>query len=73
MELRDYIRILRKGWAFIAALTLAGLAVGALTSLLATPTYVSSTRLFVSVQAQDSSTTVDAVQGSSAAQQKVRS
>ncbi|MBF4599896.1 polysaccharide biosynthesis tyrosine autokinase [Frigoribacterium sp. VKM Ac-1396] len=73
MELRDYIRILRKGWIFIAALTLAGIAAGALASILATPTYVSSTRLFVSVQAQDSSTTGDAVQGSSAAQQKVRS
>ena len=73
MELRDYIRILRKGWAFIAALTLTGLAMGALASLLATPTYTSATRLFVSVQSQESSTTVDAVQGSSAAQQKVQS
>ena len=60
MELRDYIRTLRKGWIFIAALTLAGLAAGALSSILATPTYVSSTRLFVSIQSSDSSTAGDA-------------
>jgi len=73
LELRDYLRVVRKGWIIIVAATLAGVAVGALASLLATPTYVSSTRLFVSVQAQESSTTGDLVQGSSAAQQKVRS
>jgi len=73
VELRDYLRVLRKGWIIIVAATLAGIAAGALASLLATPTYVSSTRLFVSVQAQEAGTTGDLVQGSSAAQQKVRS
>ena len=73
MELRDYIRILRKGWILIVAITLAGIAAGALASILATPKYVSSTQLFVSVQSSDASNASDLVQGSSAAQQKVRS
>nr|BFF16220.1 hypothetical protein GCM10025699_75230 [Microbacterium flavescens] len=73
MELRDYIRILRKGWILIVAVTLVGVAAGALSSILATPKYVSSTQLFVSVQSSDASNASDLVQGSSAAQQKVRS
>ena len=73
MELRDYIRILRKGWVLIVAVTLAGIAAGALASILATPKYVSSTQLFVSVQSSDSSSATDLVQGGNAAQQKVRS
>ncbi|NRD27268.1 polysaccharide biosynthesis tyrosine autokinase [Frigoribacterium sp. VKM Ac-2836] len=73
MELRDYIRILRKGWILIVAVMLVGVAAGALASILATPRYVSSTQLFVSVQSSESSSTSDLVQGSSAAQQKVRS
>lgn len=73
MELRDYIRILRKGWILIVAVTLVGVAAGALSSILATPKYVSSTQLFVSVQSSDSSSASDLVQGGNAAQQKVRS
>ncbi|WP_248705005.1 polysaccharide biosynthesis tyrosine autokinase [Curtobacterium sp. MWU13-2055] len=73
MELRDYIRIVRKGWILIVAVTLVGVAIGALASLLATPKYEASTQLFVSVQSSDSTTTNDLVQGSSAAQQKVKS
>jgi capsular exopolysaccharide synthesis family protein len=73
VELRDYIRILRKGWILIVAMTLVGVAAGALSTILATPKYVSSTQLFVSVQSSDASNASDLVQGSSAAQQKVRS
>jgi len=73
VELRDYIRILRKGWILIAAMALAGIAGGALASILATPTYVSSTQLFVSVQSSDASSANELVQGGTAAQQKVRS
>lgn len=73
MELRDYIRIIRKGWILIVAVMLAGVAAGALYSLLATPKYQASTQLFVSVQSSDGATAGDLVQGSSAAQQKVRS
>jgi hypothetical protein len=73
VELRDYIRILRKGWILIAAMALAGVAGGALASILATPTYVSSTQLFVSVQSSDAASANELVQGGTAAQQKVRS
>jgi len=50
VELRDYIRVLRKRWILIVALTLGGVAVGALTSLLITPKYQANTLSFVSVQ-----------------------
>jgi len=73
VELRDYIRILRKGWILIAALALAGIAGGSLASIFATPTYVSSTQLFVSVQSSDAASANELVQGGTAAQQKVRS
>ena len=73
VELRDYIRIVRKGWAFIALLALTGVAAGAVSTLLMTPKYTSSTQLFVSVQSSDSSSANELVQGGAAAQQKVRS
>ena len=73
MELRDYIRILRKGWILIVAMTLLGVAGAAIASIVMTPRYVASTQLFVSVQTSDATTTGDLAQGSTAAQQKVRS
>ena len=50
MELRDYLRMLRKRWILVIALTLAGVAASALISLLITPKYQASTLSFVSVQ-----------------------
>lgn len=50
MELRDYIRVLRKRWILIVGLTLAGVAGAAVASLLITPKYQASTLSFVSVQ-----------------------
>lgn len=73
MELRDYIRTVRKGWILIVAVVLAGGAAGVAFSLLATPKYDASTQLYVSVQPSDSATANDLVQGSSAAQRKVKS
>ena len=73
MELRDYIRIVRKGWAFIVLLALTGVAAGAASTLLMAQRYTSSTQLFVSVQSSDSSSANELVQGGAAAQQKVRS
>ena len=73
MELRDYIRIVRKGWMIIVAVMLVGVAAAGLSTLAATPKYTASTQLFVSVQSSESSSASDLVQGSSAAQQKVRS
>ncbi|MFC8302307.1 polysaccharide biosynthesis tyrosine autokinase [Specibacter sp. NPDC057265] len=50
MELRDYLLILRRNWIMIVALTLVGLLVGGLTSLLTKPIYSAETQLFVATQ-----------------------
>ncbi|MCU1424833.1 MAG: chromosome partitioning protein [Microbacteriaceae bacterium] len=73
MELRDYIRVLRKYWILVVTCTLVGVAGGAAATLIATPRYEASTELFVSVQGAGETSSGDLVQGSSAAQQKVRS
>lgn len=73
MELRDTLRLLRKGWILILCGLLAGLAAAAVFSLVSTPKYQATTRLFVSVQTSEDASTGDLVQGSSFAQQKVRS
>jgi capsular exopolysaccharide synthesis family protein len=73
LELRDYIRVLRKYWILLLTCTLVGIASGAAATLVATPRYQTSTVLFVSVQAAGALSSGDLVQGSSAAQAKVRS
>lgn len=73
LEFRDYIRIVRKGWILIVLLSLLGVASGATYSILTTPRYQATTALFVSVRASGDSTTVELVQGSTFAQQKVKS
>lgn len=50
MELSDYIRILRKSWVVILVATLLGLGAAAAFSLTRTPTYESSSTVFVSTQ-----------------------
>lgn len=54
MELRDYLYILRRNWMMITALSLAGLLGGGLASMLARPTYMASTQLFVAIQGSGS-------------------
>ncbi|MGA4669588.1 polysaccharide biosynthesis tyrosine autokinase [Propionibacteriaceae bacterium Y1923] len=54
MGMSDYLQILRKYWISITALTLLGLAGGALASLLATPTYTSTVSVYLTVQSGDS-------------------
>ncbi|WP_460947153.1 tyrosine-protein kinase domain-containing protein [Okibacterium endophyticum] len=48
MELRDYIRILRKSWILIVLLTLVGVGAAATFSLLQTPQYSATSKVFVS-------------------------
>ena len=72
MQLNDYIRIVRRRWATIVVVTLVAVSCAAAYTITATKTYVASTQLFVSVQAADASSAVEAVQGTSAAQEKVR-
>lgn len=70
MELSDYLRILRKYWALILALALAGLAASALYSLTKTPEYSSSSKVFVSTQSSDNLS--ELTQGNTYSQQRVK-
>ncbi|WP_306971771.1 polysaccharide biosynthesis tyrosine autokinase [Arthrobacter oryzae] len=54
MDLRDYLRILRRNWILIVAATLAGLLVGGVFSVLVKPTYKADTELFVATQSSGS-------------------
>ncbi len=70
MELRDYLRVLRHSWVLIVALTLVGIAAAAGYSLLQTPMFSSSAKVFVSTSGGDSVT--DLQQGNSFTQQRVK-
>lgn len=69
MELRDYIRILRKSWVIIVVLTLVGIAAAATYSILQTPKYSSSAKVFVSTSG--GSTVQDLAQGNTFTQARV--
>ena len=71
MELSDYLRILRKRWIVIVALTLIGIATAAGATILTTPTYQASTQVFVQVQSANS--VGDLAQGGAFAQNQVKS
>lgn len=73
MDISEYLRLLRRQWIVIVSFALLGVIAGIGASIVATKEYTASTRLFVSVQASDSNSTVDAFQGGNAAQQRVRS
>jgi succinoglycan biosynthesis transport protein ExoP len=69
VELRDYIRILRKSWVIIVVLTLVGIAAAATYSILQTPMYSSSAKVFVSTSG--GSSVQDLAQGNAFTQQRV--
>lgn len=69
MELSDYIRILRKNWVIIIVATLVGVGAAAAYSLTRTPTYESSSTVFVSTQTSGS--VAELQQGSSFAQARI--
>ena len=72
MELRDYIQILRKSWVLIVAVTLSGLLVSGIASILIAPVYTSSTSVFVAIQsAGDSGSDLNA--GTTYVQNQVKS
>ncbi|WP_284755449.1 polysaccharide biosynthesis tyrosine autokinase [Arthrobacter sp. efr-133-R2A-120] len=54
MDLRDYLRIVRRNWIVIVATTLAGIICGGAMSLLARPSYTAETQLFVAIQSSGS-------------------
>lgn len=70
VELRDYVRVLRQHWVLIVALTLLGVAAAAGFSILQTPKYSSSAKVFVSTSGGASVS--DLAQGNSFTQQRVK-
>lgn len=71
MELGDYLRVLRNRWLTIATIALLTLAATSAATLLATPEYTSSTRLFFAVQAGESVS--DLAQGSTFTEKQMAS
>ncbi|WGW12178.1 polysaccharide biosynthesis tyrosine autokinase [Saxibacter everestensis] len=70
MELRDYLRILHKSWVLIVACTLVGVGAAAAYSILVSPKYDATTKLYVSVRSSNA-TSVDLAQGTTFARQAV--
>lgn len=71
LDLRDYLRILRRNWLLIVAATLAGVLLGGAASILTTPTYTSETQLFVAIQ--NSGSAQELQQGNTFSQARVQS
>jgi succinoglycan biosynthesis transport protein ExoP len=71
VELREYIRILRRSWILILLALLLGVGAAAGYSLVQTPEYRASSKVFVSTQS--AGTVQDLSQGSSFTQQAVKS
>ncbi|UYY80858.1 polysaccharide biosynthesis tyrosine autokinase [Arthrobacter sp. YA7-1] len=71
MDLRDYVRILRRNWILVVAIMLAGLLVSGLVSILTKPTYTSETQLFVAIQ--NSGSAQELQQGNTFSQARVQS
>ena len=70
MELRDYLRILRRRWRLILATALVAVGASAALSLAQTPQYAATAQLFISTPTGDGS---DAYQGGLFSQQRVTS
>jgi succinoglycan biosynthesis transport protein ExoP len=70
MDIRDYIRILRKGWLIIAVFVLVGLGAASLYTLVQTPKFTSSSKVFVSTSG--GSTVGELQQGNTFTQQRVK-
>lgn len=71
MDLRDYLRILRRNWILVVAAPLVGLLLGGTASVLTTPTYTSETQLFVAIQSSGS--VLELQQGNTFSQARVQS
>lgn len=71
MELADYLLILRKHWISVVAVTLAGILLAGVVSLLMHPTYTASTSVFLTVQSGSSAGELQ--QGSTYAENQVKS
>ncbi|GAA4062252.1 polysaccharide biosynthesis tyrosine autokinase [Agromyces indicus] len=70
MELRDYLRILRGSWVLISVLALLGIGAGAAYSIVTTPKFSSSAKVFVSTS--NGTTVTELQQGNTFTQQRVK-
>ncbi|WP_084128833.1 polysaccharide biosynthesis tyrosine autokinase [Demequina sp. NBRC 110055] len=70
MELQDYLLVLRKNWLIIVLLTVLGAGAGVAYSLLATPSYSASSKVFVSTTGADNASELQ--QGNSFTVQRVQ-
>lgn len=71
LDLRDYLRILRRNWLIVLTCTLLGLLGGGAGNLMITPTYTSETQLFVAIQ--NSGSVQELQQGNTFSQARVQS
>lgn len=71
MDLRDYVRILRKGWASILAFVIVGIAAGVTLTLATTKVYEASVQLYASVAGGSDPSALN--QGNSFVQAQVQS
>lgn len=71
LDLRDYLRVLRRHWLIVVSLTLAGLLMGGMASVLVKPTYIAETQLFVAIQ--NSGSVQELQQGNTFSQARVQS
>lgn len=71
LDLREYLRLLRRHWTLITASALIGLLVGSGVSILSTPVYTAQTQLFVAIQSSGS--VLELQQGNTFSQARVQS
>ncbi|MBD1537755.1 polysaccharide biosynthesis tyrosine autokinase [Arthrobacter sp. S13_S34] len=71
MDLRDYLRLIRRHWILVVASALVGLLAGGATSMLTKPTYTADTQLFVAIQ--NSGSVQELQQGNAFSQARVQS
>jgi capsular polysaccharide biosynthesis protein len=71
LDLRDYLRILRRQWILIVAFALIGLLSGGVVSMLSKPSYTAETQLFVAIQGSGSVSELQ--QGNTFSQARVQS
>jgi capsular exopolysaccharide synthesis family protein len=71
LDLKDYLRVLRRNWLLISCLSLIGVITGGAASVLVKPTYAAETQLFVAIQ--NSGSVQELQQGNTFSQARVQS
>nr|WP_285319362.1 polysaccharide biosynthesis tyrosine autokinase [Pseudarthrobacter sp. lyk4-40-TYG-27] len=71
MNFSDYLRVIRRHWVGISALTFVGVLVGGVSTFVVEPTYTASTKLFVAIQSTGSVSELQ--QGNTFSQARVQS